>query len=291
MYSITWHARIGAAVDGILRAAVGMVQVCVDCENVADEPRARLLDGPLDGAVRAEHVARLKRDVPGAADVADLLEARERSPQGLVHVHRVAALRALHRHLHEFGVRDLDDDQVRLHLLEDLAGRVAGHARVELPVRLDHAHRGRRGVVHPADDLVVVLEPTHRVPLSARVVVDDAPQDGTDLPVRRRLPPRTRLRRLPRRHRGQIRRFGGRFHLQGAPSGGTRQDQRDRAHCKTVPHPVLHRHSSVSRHSASFKADGSLADGLRNESAPGQSSFGPKPEYIMFRHSTSPQPS
>ena len=74
-------ARVGAAVDGILRAAVGMVQVRVDCENVADEPRARLLDGPLDGAVRAEHVARLKRDVPGAADVADLLEARERSPQ------------------------------------------------------------------------------------------------------------------------------------------------------------------------------------------------------------------
>ena len=84
--------------------------------------------------------------------------------------------------------KTLDDDEIGLHLLEDLPRREARIVRVEGDLRLLHAHRGGFRVIHPADHLVVVRELQDRVPLALRVVVDDAPVHHPRLAVPDRLP-------------------------------------------------------------------------------------------------------
>ena len=69
---------IGRAVRNVALAAIGMAEVRVDREYIADKPLAPLVDDELDRVVRAEHVASLERNVPCAADIRHFLEAFER---------------------------------------------------------------------------------------------------------------------------------------------------------------------------------------------------------------------
>ena len=162
-------------IGDVALAAVGMAQVGVDREYLADKSLATFVHDELDRVVRAEHVSGLQRNVPRAADVRHFLESLEREAEGLVHVHRDSGLRAFERHVDQLLVGDLDDGDVRLHLVYDLLGREARKPLVVLHVRLAHAHDFRGCIVDYAYDLVVVLQFLHRLELAERVVVRDAP--------------------------------------------------------------------------------------------------------------------
>ena len=188
-------ARIGRGVFGILGVAVTVVQVGIDAEHLADHAVMRQLHNLVDRFVGTEHVADLERYAARLADVRHLAIASLAHAKGLVHVHGIAGKRKLRRNIDQFGVRHLHDDKVaRNFVAQQLFAVQLRPLCVVLRFGFLHPHRLRGGIVHPPHDLVVVREPQERIELSARMVVDDAPQDHLRLAVADRLPLGTRWR-------------------------------------------------------------------------------------------------
>ena len=193
VHQVTAQVVHDAALEGgnvgvVVLAAVVVVHVGLDRDDVAEPALLHGLLAEADRRVHAEHVADLDRDATGLAEVHQRLELLEVLSAGLVEMHREPMLRHLPRNRDQVVVRHLHEHALDGLVRPQLLGRHPRHTVEDLEIAV--FTRGLRfTVVDDAHEFVVVRQLLHALEFAVGVLMAHPPLHHSDLlRVRERLP-------------------------------------------------------------------------------------------------------
>ena len=160
----------------VLFAAVAVVHIHVDRENLAKRVFADETLNELKGRVAAVHVAHLEREVARFAAVEQSLVRRQFFSGGFVHVHGKAALHAPGCDGDKIIVRNLNRDGFEAGVIKRFVQSQFGDALITLHVgSVAETRRFAEGAfIDPADNVEVIPEQFERLDFAVRVFVADS---------------------------------------------------------------------------------------------------------------------
>ena len=165
----------------IFVAAVAVIHVGFQLENVADQFPVNRFNAELKRGIAAEHEAHLERKIPLFAAVEQFFILREILAGGLVHVHGQIALHAAQRDRDEVVVRNLHRDGLKTGRIERLIERQFPQSLVGFYKIVTETRRfGEFPVVDITDDIEHLRQFPQRIHFPVGMFVRDADLGDSD---------------------------------------------------------------------------------------------------------------